>query len=79
MSDCRNFACICRCYQLWLLRGEGKIYEQVNLLENVMLKEDRILPDTQMFEIVIQSCGEVGYASKAFYLYTRVCTTNCAV
>ena len=55
---------------------EGKIYEALDVLEDRMLRKDRIMPDHKTFEKMIKYCSEVGYVSKAFDLTRKV--VNCS-
>lgn len=51
---------------------EGKIYEALDVLEDRMMRKDRIMPDTRSFEKLIRFCADAGYMSKAFDLARKV-------
>lgn len=46
--------------------------DAIDILEVRMLKTDRVKPDNYIYDLLIMECGRLGYAKKAFQLYTRM-------
>lgn len=51
------------------LISKRKIKEAIDVLENRMLKEDRVKPEAYIYNLLLGACGRVGYTKKAFMLY----------
>lgn len=49
-----------------------RVKEAIDVLEVRMLKEDQVKPSSYIYNLVISECGRLGYAQKAFQLYTRM-------
>ena len=49
------------------------MYEALEMLERQMLKEDRVQPNQYVFTVLIGVLGRVGYTSKAFDIFKKVC------
>lgn len=49
-----------------------KIQEAIDVLEVKMLKEDRVKPETYIYNLLLGACGRVGYTKKAFSLFNRM-------
>ncbi|KAB7494113.1 Pentatricopeptide repeat-containing protein 1, mitochondrial [Armadillidium nasatum] len=50
---------------------ERKIKEALNILE-VEMKEKDVAPDNYCYNVLINACGKMGYAEKAFELYYKM-------
>lgn len=58
-----------------LIKAEIKkkrIKEAIDVLELKMIKEDQVKPCNYIYNLLIGECGRLGYAQKAFQLYTRM-------
>lgn len=51
---------------------ERKIQEAIDVLEVRMLKEDRVKPESYIYNLLLGACGRVGYTKKAFSLFNRM-------
>ncbi|XP_022912620.2 pentatricopeptide repeat-containing protein 1, mitochondrial [Onthophagus taurus] len=49
-----------------------KIKEAIDLVEVRMIQEDRVKPQSYIFNLVLGACGRVGYTKKAFSLYNKM-------
>lgn len=49
-----------------------RIKEAINVLEVRMLQEDRVKPESYIFNLLINGCAKVGYSKKAFNLFTQM-------
>ncbi|XP_055690669.1 pentatricopeptide repeat-containing protein 1, mitochondrial [Lutzomyia longipalpis] len=49
-----------------------KIKEAIDVLEERMIKEDRVKPENYIYNLLIGACGRLGYTHKAFQLYNRM-------
>jgi len=38
-----------------------------------MLKDEKAKPDYYVYNLLIGTCGKVGYVQKAFHLFNQVC------
>ncbi|GAB1604711.1 pentatricopeptide repeat-containing protein 1, mitochondrial-like, partial [Argonauta hians] len=54
------------------LGKEGKILEAIDMLEGTMLKKDRVLPNTYVFNQLLGILGKAGYTKKAFSLFNKM-------
>lgn len=52
--------------------ADKRLKEAIDVLENRMLKEDRVKPDNFIYDLLITECGRMGYDKKAFQLYNRM-------
>lgn len=58
-----------------LIKGhikENRIKEAIDVLEERMLKVDRVKPDKYIYNLLISECGRLGYTKKAFSLFNRM-------
>lgn len=51
------------------LIDKKKIKEAIDVVEVRMIKEDRVQPETYIYNLLLGACGRVGYTKKAFMLY----------
>lgn len=51
---------------------QKKVHEAINVLEQRMLKQDRVIPTNYIYNILIGGCARLGYDKKAFQLYTNM-------
>lgn len=51
------------------LLGKRKVLEAISVLEERAIKQDRIKPESYLYNLVIGGCGRVGYTKKAFKLF----------
>lgn len=58
--------------QINKLGKEGKILEAIEMLEEQMLKKDRVMPTTYVFNQLFGILGKVGYTKKAFQLFNKM-------
>nr|XP_023018734.1 pentatricopeptide repeat-containing protein 1, mitochondrial [Leptinotarsa decemlineata] len=49
-----------------------KIKEAIDLVEVRMIKEDRVKPDSYIYNLLLGACGRVGYTKKAFMLFNSM-------
>lgn len=52
--------------------NNNRIMEAIDVLEVRMIKEDRVQPETYIYNLLISGCARVGYSKKAFQLYTKM-------
>lgn len=58
--------------QISKLGKEGKVLEAIDMLEETMLKRDRVMPTTYVFNQLFGILGNVGYTKKAFQLFNKM-------
>ncbi|XP_050440368.1 pentatricopeptide repeat-containing protein 1, mitochondrial [Adelges cooleyi] len=54
------------------LISQHKIAEAIDVLETRMLKDEKAKPDYYVYNLLIGSCGKVGYVQKAFSLFNQM-------
>lgn len=54
------------------LIDKRRLQEAIDVLEVKMLKEDRVKPETYIYNLLLGACGRVGYTKKAFSLFNRM-------
>ncbi|XP_065210063.1 pentatricopeptide repeat-containing protein 1, mitochondrial [Planococcus citri] len=52
--------------------SEKKIADAIDVLEERMLKRDKVKPDYYIYNLLINGCASVGYTQKAFKLYNKM-------
>ncbi|XP_050535202.1 pentatricopeptide repeat-containing protein 1, mitochondrial isoform X2 [Daktulosphaira vitifoliae] len=52
--------------------SQNKLSEAIDVLETRMLKDEKVRPDYYAFNLLISSCGRVGYVQKAFSLFNQM-------
>ena len=50
----------------------NRLKDALTILETRMLKEDRVKPDSYVYNLLISGCAKAGYTRKAFSLFTRM-------
>ncbi|KAH8310133.1 hypothetical protein KR067_010135 [Drosophila pandora] len=50
----------------------NRLNEAIAVLEQRMLREDRVKPDKYIYNLLISGCAKAGYTRKAFSLYTKM-------
>lgn len=50
----------------------NRINDAIAVLEVQMLREDRVKPETYIYNLLISGCAKAGYTRKAFSLYTKM-------
>ncbi|XP_052845835.1 LOW QUALITY PROTEIN: pentatricopeptide repeat-containing protein 1, mitochondrial [Drosophila gunungcola] len=50
----------------------NRLNEAIAVLEQRMLREDRVKPDKYIYNLLISGCAKAGYTRKAFALYTKM-------
>lgn len=54
------------------LNKRGKVREAIEVLEDWMLKRDRVMPNAYVFTSLITGLGHAGYTKKAFHLFNKM-------
>ncbi|XP_016989806.1 pentatricopeptide repeat-containing protein 1, mitochondrial [Drosophila rhopaloa] len=54
------------------LMKANRLNEAIAVLEQRMLREDRVKPDKYIYNLLISGCAKAGYTRKAFALYTKM-------
>ena len=49
-----------------------QVYEAIQMLEDQMIKQDRVRPNEYIFTLLIGIIGRAGYTKKAFQLFKKV-------
>ncbi|XP_059620362.1 pentatricopeptide repeat-containing protein 1, mitochondrial [Phlebotomus argentipes] len=49
-----------------------RIKEAIDVVEERMIKEDKVKPENYIYNLLIGACGRLGYTHKAFHLYNRM-------
>lgn len=50
----------------------NRLKDALMVLEETMIKKDRVKPDTYIYNLLISGCARAGYTRKAFNLFTRM-------
>lgn len=51
---------------------QHKIADAIDVLETRMLKDEKAKPDYYVYNLLIGTCGKVGYVQKAFHLFNQM-------
>ncbi|NP_001153853.1 pentatricopeptide repeat domain 1 [Acyrthosiphon pisum] len=51
---------------------QHKIADAIDVLETRMLKDEKAKPDYYIYNLLIGTCGKVGYVQKAFHLFNQM-------
>lgn len=54
------------------LINQHKIKEAIDVVEIRMLKEDKVKPESYIYNLLLGACGRVGYTKKAFSIYNQM-------